>query len=216
MNWFDAREYCRQHYTDLSFVSCKNDKEQLLEAAGHNSPKGWIGLYRHGDSITAWMWSGGTNITYNNWQSGQPDNFNNNEFVGQITSDGTWNDENEHDNIPFYCINIWISEVKMSWENALEFCRVRRKNLPSLLAETDLLQTQRVIQLHNITEPVWIGLRYLDGGWMWVNGDNLDYKAWSHGDQDPLCPTEKRCGAINKTEGWVSWDCQDQLNFICS
>uniref|UniRef100_A0A3Q3KH13 C-type lectin domain-containing protein n=1 Tax=Monopterus albus TaxID=43700 RepID=A0A3Q3KH13_MONAL len=104
-----------------------------------------------------------------------------------------------------------------SWEEALEHCRLNHGDLPSLLNETqDNLALNKINQA-NITDPVWIGLRYLNDRWLWVNGDPLVYEHWAQGggEQDHQCPIQKRCGALS-TKGWESLDCQNELNFICT
>ncbi|KAK2919119.1 snaclec 5-like [Channa argus] len=161
------------------------------------------------------MWSGGENVTYLNWDKGQPDNRDGVENAAQIWGNGKWNDCDEYSTMPFYCISVPNVEGKMSWEEALEHCRGTDRDLPSLLSEIQHLDAQEVIQLEDITDLVWIGLRFLNDRWLWMNGDSLVYEAWAQGDQDHLCPTQKRCGALSKTGLWKNWDCQDVLNFLC-
>ncbi|XP_029013713.1 macrophage mannose receptor 1-like [Betta splendens] len=208
MTWSDARAHCRQHYTDLSFVVSQSDQEQLIEAAGDSCPKGRIGLHRHPGTATGWMWSGGADVTYQNWAYGQPDHSG--KHVALVKYNGRWETGAENDTLPFYC----TVTRRMLWEEALDFCRSQESDLPSLLSEAELRQSQAMIQPVSAAEPVWIGLRYLNG-WMWVNGRPLVYNAWPPGDREHACPGPKRCGALNKTEGWRNWDCKDRLNFIC-
>uniref|UniRef100_A0A3Q3RGR9 C-type lectin domain-containing protein n=1 Tax=Mastacembelus armatus TaxID=205130 RepID=A0A3Q3RGR9_9TELE len=112
---------------------------------------------------------------------------------------------------PFYCINISVVNMKMAWEEALEHCRKNKSDLPSLLSETELLQAQNAVQKAHISDPVWIGLRYLSDHWLWVKGDPLVYENWPQGDQDHQCPVQKRCGALTTNKGWENRDCQDKL-----
>uniref|UniRef100_A0A8D0AST1 Novel immune-type receptor 3, related 1-like n=1 Tax=Sander lucioperca TaxID=283035 RepID=A0A8D0AST1_SANLU len=216
MPWLKAQTYCIQHYTDLSFVSSQSDVDKLLTAAGAKSTIGWIGLHRDYSNITGWKWSGGGYITYKNWAYGQPDNYNKNETYGHILHDGKWNDDKGTQLLPFYCINITVTGVKKSWEKALEHCRERNTDLTSLLSETESILAQKEIHKAGITERVWIGLRYLEDHWLWVNGDLLEYEAWPKGgDQDHQCPIRNRCGALTKEGLWENWECGDKLNFIC-
>ncbi|KAM7418929.1 hypothetical protein PAMA_016177 [Pampus argenteus] len=211
-SWHDAQAYCREQHTDLSFVGSKSDEDKLRTASGTNPLKGWIGLYRDPNNITLWKWSGGGYITYQNWASGQPDNFRNTESHGHIFSDGKWNDADKTQTMPFYCIHINTVGQRKSWEEALEHCRESQTTLTSLLSETELLLAQAAI-----TERVWIGLRYLGDHWLWINNDPLVYQAWSKGGiQDQQCPKQNRCGVLTKDGLWEEWDCQDRLNFICN
>ncbi|KAL7404942.1 hypothetical protein ABVT39_021401 [Epinephelus coioides] len=216
MPWLDAQTYCRKNYTDLSFADSQSDQDRLVAAAGVNITDGWIGLHRDPSNINSWKWSGGGYVTYNNWGGGQPDNANDNEPVGHIMSDGRWNDIRETKHKPFYCISIKAVEVRMTWEDALEHCRESHTYLTSLLSENECLLAQREIQKAHITKWVWIGLRYLEDRWFWVNNNPLVYQAWSKdGAQDRQCPKQRRCGALTKDGLWENLDCQDKLNFIC-
>ncbi|AWP05849.1 putative perlucin-like [Scophthalmus maximus] len=213
--WSDAQIYCRKYYTDLSIVSSQSDQDNLLNAAGGNDREGWIGLY-YDPNIPTWIWSGGAALTYQNWNAIQPDNNDGKEDRVNIFPDGTWNDDQGKKTKHFYCIRITVVEMRKSWEEALEHCREKHTDLPSLLSETDRLLAQKVIQRADITDPVWIGLRYLNDHWLWINSDPLEFKDWPSGeDHNHQCPMQRRCGALTKNKVWESWDCQDKLNFIC-
>ncbi|XP_051801871.1 rheacalcin-2-like [Acanthochromis polyacanthus] len=112
-------------------------------------------------------------------------------------------------------MDVTVVEEKMSWEDALSHCREKQTDLPSRLSETDRLLDHTQIKHENISERVWMGLRFLGDRWMWLNGDPLEYDAWSKGAQDQQCPVRKRCGALTKEGLLENWDCQDKLNFIC-
>ena len=118
--------------------------------------------------------------------------------------------------MPFFCFNLIVVENEKTWEEAMEHCRQRYRHLTSLVSETENLLALREIQPKNITERVWIGLRYLGDRWLWVNRDPLKYEAWPKGgDQDHQCPMWNRCGALTKQGLWENLDCQKKLNFIC-
>uniref|UniRef100_A0A3Q3SIR0 C-type lectin domain-containing protein n=1 Tax=Mastacembelus armatus TaxID=205130 RepID=A0A3Q3SIR0_9TELE len=97
----------------------------------------------------------------------------------------------------FVCLNLIMVDVKKSWEEALQHCRQTHTDLTSLLSDTERLLALSEVQQAQITDPVWIGLRYLSDHWLWVNADPLLYEARPQGDQDHQCPVEKHCGALN-------------------
>uniref|UniRef100_A0A3P8SNT4 C-type lectin domain-containing protein n=1 Tax=Amphiprion percula TaxID=161767 RepID=A0A3P8SNT4_AMPPE len=120
-----------------------------------------------------------------NWHDTEPNNNGGNANSGFITSNGIWFDRPDRYTEPFYCVDVTVEEEKMSWEDALSHCREKQTHLPSLLSETDRLLAQTEIKHSNVSELVWIGLRFLGDCWMWVNGDPLEYEAWSkQGGQD--------------------------------
>ncbi|KAM4634143.1 snaclec flavocetin-A subunit beta-like [Polymixia lowei] len=104
-------------------------------------------------------------------------------------------------------------EEKKTWEEALEHCREHHANLTSLVSANQVLQ----IQGNQTPDPMWIGLRYLGNRWLWVNGDPLEYKAWTPGGDQQMCPHWSHyCGALTKEGLWENRDCQDKLYFICN
>uniref|UniRef100_A0A3B4ZIC3 C-type lectin domain-containing protein n=1 Tax=Stegastes partitus TaxID=144197 RepID=A0A3B4ZIC3_9TELE len=128
------------------------------------------------------------------------------------TGDG-WFPEMGYTGRNFFCISLKIVEEKKAWEQAVAHCRDSYTDLTSLLSDAETKLAQNEMERHDITEPMWIGLRFLGDRWLWVNGDTLVDTAWSQG-EGQVCPMVKRCGALT-TEGlWEERDCQEKLKFI--
>uniref|UniRef100_A0A3Q3FG30 C-type lectin domain-containing protein n=1 Tax=Labrus bergylta TaxID=56723 RepID=A0A3Q3FG30_9LABR len=200
MTWIEAQAYCREHHTDLSFVSREKEQEMLQTATGERFLFGWIGLHRDAVNRSVWKWSGGG-------KQGE-------QTVVILRADGKWNDRRPTDLWPFYCFSLTAVEVKKTWEGALEYCRETHTDLTTLQSDTEQLLTLSEIQHVGITGRVWIGLRFLGDHWLWVNGDPMVYENWRQGDQEHQCPLRKRCGALNKEGHWENWDCEEKLHFI--
>ncbi|KAG8014461.1 hypothetical protein GBF38_002930 [Nibea albiflora] len=215
MLWSDAQNYCRNHHTDLSVITTKWDEQKLQsEVYGTIYGRVWIGLYLNEEH---WMWSGGGNATNVPWAYGEPNDLLTQKY-GAICCGCTW-----HGWVnlpywyqkPFFCFSLIVVEEKRTWENAFSYCNNKHTALTSLASETEHLLALREIQQDHITERVWIGLRYLADRWMWMDGHPSVYRAWDKEDQDHQCPLRKRCTALTKGGVWESWDCKDQLHFIC-
>ncbi|XP_034396166.1 macrophage mannose receptor 1-like [Cyclopterus lumpus] len=213
VNWEEAQKYCRAKHTDLSFIRSQSDLERILLVSNEKTRDGWIGLQQDPSDLAAWLWSGGSSITFQNWEQGQPDYYKEIEDRGQLTDSGKWNDRSPSSTWNFYCIQITVTVELMSWQEALEHCREHHTDLSSMVFETENLLALREMKPLNI-DRVWIGLRYLGDRWLWVNGDPLEYEAWG-GVQDHQCPLLKRCGAFTIRGQWENRDCQEKLNFIC-
>ncbi|KAK1885635.1 Versican core protein [Dissostichus eleginoides] len=213
--WPEAQQYCRDHHTDLTPITTPWEEESLKNASiGKLSGYFFVGLYKNGRT---WMWSGGGKATYLPWAGGQLYNFVL-ETVAVVclpSCTNGWHNAYPIQSSHFLCFNLIVSEYKATWEQSMLHCKQNHTALTSLTSETEHLLTLREIKHDNITERVWIGLRYLGDHWLWVNGDPLQYEAWPQGDQDHQCPIYKRCGALTKGGLWENWDCKEKLNFIC-
>uniref|UniRef100_A0A3Q3GW74 C-type lectin domain-containing protein n=1 Tax=Labrus bergylta TaxID=56723 RepID=A0A3Q3GW74_9LABR len=68
MNWTDAREYCRNHHTDLAMMLTEPEARDLGTVKGPH--RVWIGMYRE-----PWRWSDNRNSSFKNWRDGEPNNY---------------------------------------------------------------------------------------------------------------------------------------------
>ncbi|XP_070297801.1 regenerating islet-derived protein 3-alpha-like [Salvelinus sp. IW2-2015] len=120
---------------------------------------------------------------------------------------------------PFLCfdLNVVLVKENKTWEEALDHCRKHYTDLTSLLSENEQLQVQRIMNSKGAqTDHVWTGLRFFSGFWLWVNGDPLEYQAWTGG-RLPHCPAQHlRCGTLAREgELWGTRDCEEWRNFLC-
>nr|XP_008304149.1 PREDICTED: C-type mannose receptor 2-like [Stegastes partitus] len=95
MTWFDARAYCRTHYTDLAIIENDQENTQMLSVKSNITV--WIGLYR-----VSWRWSDNSSSSFRNWMNGQPNNANN-QYCAAETQDHVWNDAPCSKKMPFWC-----------------------------------------------------------------------------------------------------------------
>ena len=209
--WSEAQKHCREHFTDLSSISNQAEVDRFNERESFKSTYGWIGL--HKDASETWRWSGGRNASFFRWS----DTYTDKGGRCVTRSQYGFHKKNCDRQLYFYCFKSRLILVKenKTWELALQQCRREHTDLVSLKRESAViktLQTSREAQ----TDYVWTGLRFLADKWLWMNGDEMSYQAWSQG-KTPQCSSRShRCGALSlKGEHWVSWDCADRLNFVC-
>ncbi|KAF7213187.1 C-type mannose receptor 2-like [Nothobranchius furzeri] len=215
LSWAEARAYCQNFHVDLSCLTSESE-EKLFRLSVDESKRGWIGAYWDAN-FQMWKWSDGENVTYDNnldlsYSGGtSPPHLKDNV---RWKNDGWEWDDGGHKN-DFFCFNLTLVQEEKTWEEALEHCSEKHSNFTSLLSETENILATKEISQTSVTERVWIGLRYLEDSWLWVNGDPLMYQAWSQGG-DQLCPMMRRCGALTKDGAWESRDCLEKLHFICA
>ncbi|KAL3066009.1 hypothetical protein OYC64_016031 [Pagothenia borchgrevinki] len=224
MNWSSAQEYCREHYTDLATIRDEKDIDaiQSISYPCHWNNHCWIGLLRDTTNQDEWNWSDGDESTFiRRFEYHDP---NVNHDCGALSTYMLIDDFcNEQHSFVCHDDDLILVKENKTWEDALEHCR----NLdidPSVsdtylnhvydLAHMDFggenSLARRKVQ-DSETAEVWIGLRFLAGRWLWVNGTPLQK-------QLNACPEPKRrCGTMSKTGVMHPlMDCLERRNFFCS
>ncbi|XP_073714926.1 snaclec 5-like [Misgurnus anguillicaudatus] len=108
-----------------------------------------------------------------------------------------------------------LVKQESTWEEALDYCRLHYIDLAILYVDVVMAEA-KIASTYAKTDELWTGLRFLSGRWFWVNGEKLEYKAWSVG-QELQCPAmNQRCGVYHRQEmAWKPEDCVKKLNFLC-
>ncbi|XP_027024775.1 macrophage mannose receptor 1-like [Tachysurus fulvidraco] len=191
-NWTDAKLYCQNYYRDLANVTSMEENNHLM-ASGPGS--GWIGLRR------------GYVLYFTNWCSTCPNLDANCIYTSES---GLWNSDYCKFLKNFYCDRfLCLVTEKKTWEEARDFCRTNYTGLSSAISETSVRQLNLVTVG---TENLWIGLHFMNGQWLWVNGKPLGSPV-----SMPSCPAQSyRCGALNTATNTLQiMNCNERLSFIC-
>lgn len=87
-NWQTAKSNCANMGGHLVTITSSGEQSFIFNLW----PSGWIGLT---DEVTegTWRWVTGETYSYSNWNSGEPNNSGNEDYV-QFVSGGRWNDLN--------------------------------------------------------------------------------------------------------------------------
>jgi len=93
--WTTARTNCSNMGGHLVTITTSGEQSFLFALW----PSGWIGLT---DEVTegTWRWVTGETYSYKNWNSGEPNNSGNEDYV-QFVSNGKWNDLNNNNNLAY-------------------------------------------------------------------------------------------------------------------
>ncbi|TNN30568.1 C-type lectin domain family 4 member K [Liparis tanakae] len=96
LSWSDARDYCRAHHTDLSFIENDRDNDEVYTVTqGHQV---WIGLHR-----VRWTWSDKSLSPFRIWAPKSPNYFEAREHCVGITHLQEWDDFDCTDKMDFIC-----------------------------------------------------------------------------------------------------------------
>jgi hypothetical protein len=93
--WTTARTNCSNMGGHLVTITSSGEQSFLYGLW----PSGWIGLT---DEVVegTWRWVTGETYSYTNWNSGEPNNSGNEDYV-QFVSNGRWNDLNNNSSLPY-------------------------------------------------------------------------------------------------------------------
>uniref|UniRef100_A0AAQ4P0G3 C-type lectin domain-containing protein n=1 Tax=Gasterosteus aculeatus aculeatus TaxID=481459 RepID=A0AAQ4P0G3_GASAC len=97
-SWSAARDYCREHYTDLAKIENDEEQNEVNSAKPSHYIKAWIGLYR-----VPWTWTDKSQSSFRFWDSTEPNNADNKEFCGFKRPSHQWNDADCSRLFPFVC-----------------------------------------------------------------------------------------------------------------
>ena len=107
-NWTTAKSNCIAMGGYLVTVTTSGENSFLFNLW----PSGWIGLT---DEVTegTWKWVTGETFSYTNWNSGEPNNSGNEDYI-QFVSGGRWNDLNNSSSLA-YVIEFDYIVTTSSW-----------------------------------------------------------------------------------------------------
>jgi hypothetical protein len=93
--WTTARTNCSNMGGHLVTITTSGEQNFIYGLW----PSGWIGLT---DEVTegTWRWVTGETYSYKNWNSGEPNNAGNEDYV-QFVSNGKWNDLNNNSSLAY-------------------------------------------------------------------------------------------------------------------
>ncbi|XP_053355727.1 snaclec rhodocytin subunit alpha-like [Clarias gariepinus] len=188
------------------------ENNQILQS-GSGSADSWIGLNR---SFGIWGWSDGEHISILNWKSGFPiygdATYGYNCCSISFQYQGFWVNHYCRDQRNFYCYQYLILvQEKKTFDEAQEYCRTNYTGLASVTSWMSLQQLNLETSKTQ-TENVWIGLRFLNGKWLWMSQEAQGSLV-----SMPSCPPlSSRCGSLHTTTNTLeNRNCNDRLNFVC-
>ncbi|XP_069015005.1 C-type mannose receptor 2-like [Embiotoca jacksoni] len=218
MNWSEAQLYCRDNHTVLATVTNMTDMDRLRESAHENGA--WIGLKNQTDANRKWYWSPPGvefNETETNWDTGEPNDHDQNENCGAIQTYLNWTDVYCQTESKFLCYDESSSTTKfhliedhMTWFKAQRYCREKH---------TDLVSGVNQLQEAELQTKAAKGGTFMLFGlfrdtWKWSDGSGFSFRDWDERFND----NDGECAMINFKDNnhfWKNCDCADKKTFFC-
>ncbi len=114
VSWTKAKQYCENrggHLATITSAKENNFVASLIDKKGIKNC--WLGASDSSEEGT-WKWVTGETFKYNDWGSGQPDNYQKEEHYLQVEND-IWNDQNNEDlNVQGYVCEWDMTKTKAS------------------------------------------------------------------------------------------------------
>ncbi len=108
LTWLNAQDACSDLGGYLAVINDAEENEFLANILTIQSA--YIGLSDHVNE-GQFQWVNGEAVTYTNWYTGQPNNYNNDQDYCEMLNDGTWNDQYNYKALEYImeipgCINV--------------------------------------------------------------------------------------------------------------
>ncbi|KAI3360773.1 hypothetical protein L3Q82_013007 [Scortum barcoo] len=209
--WTDARDYCREHFTDLPVIEKTAENTEVYSAKPANASV-WIGLYR-----VSWTWSDNTQSSFRFWISGNPNNYGGQQFCTLENPLHQWDDDSCNFKYPFICHQetaqndrtyVFVSTL-LTWSSARDYCRMHYRDLAVIESS---VENTNVYNSKPGTADVWIGLYRVP--WAWSNNSNSSFRNWLPGEPNNS-GGDQHCANENTEHKWDDLRCDTLLTFIC-
>uniref|UniRef100_A0A3P9ICF1 C-type lectin domain-containing protein n=1 Tax=Oryzias latipes TaxID=8090 RepID=A0A3P9ICF1_ORYLA len=218
MNWTEAQQHCRTHYTDLATVTNRKDLDKLRNMQ-RRSMAAWIGLYYEAGTNETFHWSlPGLDFFFRLWDDEYYSKKD--DSCSILTEKGSWSIDDCGKKQPFICYrgkyHVILIKENRTWEEALYYCRHHHHDLVTITN----MDEQRWVQekTKNASSPfVWTGLRYTCtlGFWFWVSDEVVHYKNWASPGQVNECDMSGAM-ATGGEHKWFKKHDEEKFNFFCS
>ncbi|KAK2913483.1 hypothetical protein Q8A67_001882 [Cirrhinus molitorella] len=111
----------------------------------------------------------------------------------------------------FEVLDLILMTQERTWEEALEYCRQNNNDL-AILNSNEAMTEAKDTSAAALTDDVWIGLRFIAGRWVWVNGEEFQYNGWSSSGELQCPAMNQRCAVLNRMV-WKPMDFFSGLDF---
>ncbi|VDI58251.1 Hypothetical predicted protein [Mytilus galloprovincialis] len=232
--WFQARDFCRSHGSDLVSFHSKAEVDTLPKNQLKEEPY-WTGLNEI-DHKGTFKWSEGTPLDYTNWNLYEPNHWNNFEHCVEMEhfTHRKWNDGNcyisqsficklsltdkcGNDNWSLYNGSCYLfnppDDTKLSWTAARQLCLRKGADLISIGSDNEFSFV--LSQAFRSSRSVkWIGLNdfALIGKYKWLDGTVSKNLTWANTEPNN---NQHYCVYFGRLGNIYDADCETKHEYIC-
>ncbi|KAM9722809.1 C-type mannose receptor 2-like [Menidia menidia] len=225
-SWTEARQFCRDKYTDLATFDSMDDISRLEADLPYlwawnglwDDPENW--KTSMGNDTNSWRWSatGETSRTgYQNWDSDQPDYWEAQETCVLMRNQGLWVDERCETPREFICYSVSENNKKnyfhiptnKTWQSAQQHCRENFTDLAMIDNEAENTEADKATPG---TGSYWIGL--YRNPWTWSDRSQSSFRTWHPIFKENTGGTQ-HCVAQSPDRQWADEYCSDKKPFFC-
>lgn len=223
-SWTEAKEFCEARGGNLAAITTKAEQTYITSLLNSNSvAQYWIGATRGSSDTYSWVTS--ETFAYNNWNTGEPNNYGETENCAVMLSNGKWNDEDDYSPYPvgfvyeFDTNSLDVSQYSTFGESEYY---LYNKSVPYAIAEkyaeinggavlnVNSAEEENIIikMLQNTNgevNRVWLSLNDKDneGIFKWDNNEPVNYTNWYEGQPNNNFGIEDYTLLI--TNGTIQW-----------
>lgn len=220
-NWFEARQYCRTHFSDLATIESKEDWDRFpggFFAAWiglFDDPAAWKGAMTNDSNSWKWSATGASSPGgYQNWDTGEPNSSGPHEEC-TVMMGGVWNDQHCWNSLQFACYKVesgvkqfTVVSSPMTWSAAQSHCRQHYLDLAMI--ESPEENAALAAEVGSPDVAVWLGLRRQT--WRWSDNSPSTFRLW--GLSQPKNRAGLHCITLWDLAFHDTW-CDRNLPFVC-
>jgi len=232
VTWKEAQEYCNSIGGYLATITSQEENNVLYNLIKKGSNTDYFIGSNDSEKEGVWKWITNEPMNYTNWNAGEPNDTNNEDFASIIKTNGKWNDLDASAKRGFICEipktmtypkaqTVWqghtyhLYDNVNTWEEAKEICESIGGHLATITSQEEDNVLYNLIKKGSNTD-YFIGSNdsEKEGVWKWITNEPMNYTNWNAGEPNNL--NNEDFASLIKTNGeWNDLDASAKRGFIC-
>lgn len=194
ITWSQARKYCESLGGYLATITSKNENDIIYNLIQKGSGEDYLIGATDEVEEGSWNWVTNEPFEYTNWNSGEPNNVNEEDCCSIMKSSGKWNDLGGAKTKGFICEiekiklepiaqkdwqghTYYLYEDVLTWEDASQCCEYLGGHLATITSSSEQETIQQLIN-SGVRDAYWLGGKEENSVLTWVTFENNTYTHW--------------------------------------